>query len=251
MTTLDLLTDALTEINAIQAGETPGPELQAIGLSKIKQVVNNWNADRPFAYADDFLTFTLTPNLSPHTIGPTGATFTVTQRPVSIEAIALILSATGSAPYSYVALTKRDAAWWQNQTLPALAVSDPSDFYYDPTMTGGTNGSIYFSPVPNVANQVQLKVRGVLDDQLTLATTLILPPGYQNALMLTTAEDLSDPLRKLWTPKQQNKALQARVRIQKNNSFATRLKTQDAGMPRGPQARSGIYNWRTGLPFPD
>lgn len=245
MTTLDLLTESLTEINAIQAGETPSPELQAIGLSKIKQVVNNWNADRPFAYADDFLTQTLTPNLSPHTIGPTG-TFVVTQRPVSIEGIALILSATGTTPYSYVPLNKRDAGWWQAQSTPTLTTTDPSDFFYNPE---ALNGEIFFWPTPTIANQVQIHVRKVLDDQLALATTLILPPGYQNALMLTTAEDLSDPLRKLWTPKQAQKALQARNRIQRNNAFPTRMKTQDTGMPGGPSSRAGIYNWRTGLPF--
>jgi hypothetical protein len=247
MTALDLIKEALAEINAIQAGNAPSPELSAIGLSKLKQVVNNWNADRPFAYADDFLSFTLTPSLSPHTIGPTGATWTVTQRPVSIEGIALVLN-TGGTPYSYVGLTPRDAEWWQNQTTPALTSTMPSDFYYDPT---AVNGKIYFWPVPTVAYPVQLHVRSVLDDQLALATTLILPPGYHNALMLTTAEDLSDPLRKMWTPKQQMKAQQARARIQKNNHFPTRLKTQDAGMPSGRHSRAGIYNWRTGQPFPD
>lgn len=246
MTTLDLLIDALTEINAIQAGETPSPELQAIGLSKIKQVVNNWNADRPFAFADDFLPFTLTPNLSPHTIGPSGATFTVTQRPVSIEGIALIMTVTGSPPYSYVPLTKRDSLWWQDQSTPTLTSTLPTDFFYNPE---AVNGEIFFWPVPTDANQVQIHVRKVLDDALALATTLVLPPGYQNALMLTTAEDLSDPLRKMWTPKQAQKALQARMRIQRNNSVSTPLTTQDAGMPRGPHNRAGMYNWRIGMPF--
>jgi hypothetical protein len=243
MTTLDLLIDSLLEINAIQAGEIPSPELTSLGLSKIKQVVNNWNAERPFAYADEFLTFTLTPSLSPHTIGPSG-TF-VAARPVSIEGIVLILT-TGTVPYSNIDLLQHDAQWWQNQDTPALTSTLPTDFYYDPTMA---NGKIFFWPVPLTAYDVQIHVRNVLDDALTLATTLVLPPGYQNALMLTVAEDLSDPLRKMWTPKQERKAREARTRIQKNNSFATRLRTQDAGMPSGPHSRSGIYNWRTGLPF--
>lgn len=246
-TVADLLLDSLTEINAIQAGESPSPELQALGLGKIKQVVNNWNADRPFAYADDFLTFTLQASLSPHTIGPTGATFTVTQRPVSIEGITLILT-TGTVPYSNIDLVPHDAAWWQSQDTPDLTSTLPTDFYYDAKFP---NGEIYFWPVPTVAYDVQIHVRNVLDDQLTLATVLVLPPGYQNALMLTVAEDLSDPLRKLWTPKQERKAREARVRIQKNNSFSTRLKTQDAGMPGGSSRRAGMYNWRTGQPFND
>jgi len=245
LTGLDLVTNALSEINAIQAGDSPSPELAAFGLSKLKQVVNNWNADRPFAYAVDFLNETLTPNLSPHTIGPTG-TF-VRTRPVSIDGIVLILN-TGSTPYSNVTLTPRDATWWQEQTTPTLTTTIPSDFYYDPT---APDGSIYFWPVPSYAYQVQIETRSVLDDQITFATVLVLPPGYENALMLTTAEDLSDPLRKVWTPKQERKAREARTRIQKNNSFPTRLKTQDAGMPGGPSSRAGIYNWRTGAPFTD
>lgn len=244
-TTLDIITDSLTEINAIQAGETPSPELSAIGLSKFRQLVNNWNAERLYAYGVDFLSFTLVPSLSPHTIGSNSATWTVTQRPVTIEGISLVLNS-GGTPYSYLDLIPHDAAWWQNQDTPTLTASQPTDYYYDPTFP---NGQIFFWPVPTVAYPMQLQVRGVLDDQATFATDLILPPGYQNALMLTLAEDLSDPLRKLWTPKQASKALQARIRLQRNNSFATPLKTQDAGMPTTGPARSGIYNFRTGLPF--
>lgn len=246
MTALDLLTNALAEINAIEAGDSPSPELASFALGKLKQVVNNWNADKPFAYAIDFLSETLTPSLSPHTIGPTG-TFVVTQRPVSIESIALILN-TGGTPYSYLPLTPRDATWWQNQATPGLTATIPTDFYYDPT---APNGKIYFWPVPSYAYPIQIQTRGVLDDQLTFATTLILPPGYENALMLTCAEDLSDPLRKQWTPKQERKAREARTRIGKNNHTPTHLKTQDAGMPGGPQSRAGMYNWRTGTNFND
>lgn len=245
MTANDLIVESLTEINAIQAGDDPSPELSAFALGKLRQLVNNWNAGRPFAYAVDFLNFTLVPSLYPHTIGPTGATWTVDQRPVTIEGISLILNS-GGVPYSYLSLVPHDAIWWQNQDTPTLSSEQPTDYYYDPTYP---NGSIYFWPVPQIAYPMQLQVRRVLDDQMTFATVLILPPGYQNALMLTLAEDLSDPLRKMWTPKQQSKALQARTRIQKNNNFATPIKTQDAGMPGGQKARSGIYDWRTGLPF--
>lgn len=244
MTSLDLITNSLAEINAIEAGDSPSPELAGFALGKLKQVVNNWNADKPFGYAVDFLPFTLTPSLSPHTIGPSG-TFVVTQRPVSIEGITLILN-TGGTPYSYLGMTPRDAAWWQAQATPGLTATIPTDFYYDPT---APDGSIYFWPVPSYAYPIQIQTRGVLDDQLTFATTLILPPGYENALMLTCAEDLSDPLRKEWTPKQQMKASQARVRIGKNNHTPTSLKTIDAGMPGTRNSRAGMYNYRTGLPF--
>jgi hypothetical protein len=244
LTALDLITNALAEINAIEAGDSPSPELAGFALGKLKQVVNNWNADTPFAYAESFLPFTLTPSLSPHTIGPTG-TFVVTQRPVSIEGIALVLN-TGGTPYSYLPLTPRDAAWWQAQATPGLTSTIPTDFYYDPS---ATNGKIYFWPVPSYAYPIQLQTRSVLDDQLVFATTLVLPPGYENALMLTCAEDLSDALRKAWTPKQQMKASQARVRIGKNNHRPTSLTTRDAGMPGSSPSRAGMYNFRTGLPF--
>lgn len=214
---------------------------------KLQRLFNNWNAQRYAVYATAFSQFTLVPSLSPHTIGPTGATWTVTQRPVSIEAISVIL--TPSSPAVYLAMNKRDAAWWQAQLTPTIEVDYPSDFYYDATWTvASPNGSVYFWPVPNAAYDVQLQIRTLLDNDLTIDTELAMPPGYQDAATLTLAEQAA----RIWgmpIPEDlERDARNARALIFANNDSTPLITTRDAGM-QGPQGgERSSFNWISGGP---
>lgn len=236
-----ILTDALSELNVIDAGNTPDAGDALFALGKFNQILDNWNAERGMVYADTFPQYTITPSLNPHTIGPSSATWAASERPVSIEGANVVLNST--APYPYIPIRKRDAQWWQLQPAPTVTSTIPTDFYYDPTMI---NGSIYFFPVPTTAYLVQLWIR-VLLAQVTQFQTIDIPQGYRNALMLTLAEDLSGPFRKTWTPLQQNKAQMARARIFSNNVVVPVLVTSDAGMPRGgPNGGIPNFFWPNG-----
>src|SRR3972149_6140403 len=84
MTIQDLCQDALLEIGVLAQGESIQAGDAAFTLGKLQRLLNSWNANRRAVYATTFVTNPLTPSLSPHTTGPTGATWTVTQRPGSI-----------------------------------------------------------------------------------------------------------------------------------------------------------------------
>ena len=242
-----IATDVLKEIGAISIGETPEAAVIQDVLAKIQTVLNNWNADRRAVYATAFPEFTLVPNLSPHTIGPTGATFTVTQRPVSLDGCNLILN-TSPTPI-FMPIDVRDHQWWLGQTIPGITTSYPTDVYYQPDWP---NGKLFFWPVPTSAYGVQLMVRVLLNDVPTLDTTFSLPPGYQDAITMTSAEDcltlfpaaapgVADMIEK--------KAREARSRIFDNNDQPLRLQTADAGM----QVRTGNrgdFNFWTGQVIP-
>jgi hypothetical protein len=237
----DLLTEALQEIGAIDPSEAPSASDTALALSKFNQILDRWNAERQAVYADVFSTFTITPSLSPHTIGPTG-TWVVTQRPVSIEGASIIQNVT--SPYPYVPMTKRDAQWWQAQTVPTLTTSWPTDFYYDPTWGSAGNGSFYMWPVPTTAYQVQLHIRLLLA-QVAASDTFTMPPAYKSALILTLAEDLTGPFRSTWTQAQSYRARQARAKAFANNVDTPILVTADSGMPAAGAGRPN-FNWLSG-----
>ena len=235
--------DALTELGVVGNGQAMDPNDADMARGKLQRIVNQWNAQRCAVYADVFSQFTLTPALSPHTIGPTAATWTVTQRPVSIEAISLILD--NSNPDVYLPLVKRDAAWWQAQITPTIQVDIPSDFYYDATWP---NGSVYFWPVPSTAYDVQLQIRTLLDDSFVLTDVFTFPPGYQEALTLTLAETVARSFGRPVTADLASDARNARALIFANNDSTPTLETRDAGM-EGP--RGGIrssWNWISGGP---
>lgn len=233
LTARTIVTDALKDLGAIGLADTPSPSDAQYALSKLNRLIDLWNAQREAIYADNFPTFTLTPSLNPHTIGPTGATWTVDQRPVSIEGIQLRISSTDTLP-----LWPRDAAWWQGLPAPGLSSAYPTDYYYDPTWS---NGKVYFYPVPSSALTVQLQVRAVLGEY-TLDTVFTMPPGYRDAITKTLVEECDGLGAAVVSPKQSLAASRARAVIFGNNLVVPKL-TSPAGLPTG---RTGYFDYQTG-----
>lgn len=227
-----LVADAYTEIGALGAGETLSAEDLAWGLKKANRILDNWNAERAAVYADTFTTYVLTPSLDPHTIGPTG-TWVVTQRPVSIEDAMLVY--TSPTPDLLVPITIRDTQWWNALSMPAMTTALITDLYYDPTWP---NGTLHFWPVCTTALSVRLHTRQYLS-AIGTATTFTLPPGYQDALTLTLAEELAPSLNKELDARTVASAVQARARIFANNDDSLRIRTADSGLGGG----SGAWNY--------
>lgn len=217
----DIVTDALREIGVLNAVDPPSGEDGALGLFRLNKILDNWNAERGAVYADTITPYTLTPALQPHTIGASGGTWTAAVRPVSIEGANLV---NGDIRY-HVRL--RDAAWWMALSDPELTSAIPTDLYYEPAWP---LGKVWLYPVPTTAYQFELQTR-VLLAAVALSDTFTLPPGYQDALTLTLAEDLSGPLRVPLSPKTEQNAQKARGRVFGNNSRPLPLRTWDSGMP--------------------
>lgn len=220
-----ILTRALVELNAADAGGAVQPDLEQLALDTLNQILDDWNAERGKVYADSFLPFTITPNLSPHTIG-VGATWVTTQPPLAINGLKVVVST--AAPVSYRFLTPRAAAWWQAQVTPGLTATIPTDFFYNPAWTpnnASPQGQVYLWPVPTTAYAVQVWCRVVLG-QLTANQTISLPPGYNRALMLSLAKALSTPLRKSWNAVQESQLTKALRQIDHNNTVVPPIRTK-------------------------
>lgn len=226
---------ALLELNVYAPGEVPSAEDAALVLQKLNDLFDEWSAVKPFAYAQVFTNYTLTPNLSPHTIGPAG-TFVVTQRPERITSAQLILNS--ATPNVYTPIDQRDADWWANQALPGLSDAIPTDFYYS---AESPEGKIYFWPKPTTAYGVRLETWVILAQAALLTTTLILAPGYRNAITLTLAENIAGTFKAEVSPLLIRNASKARMEIMGNNNTPPRIGTDSPQM-----SGKGGYNWRTG-----
>jgi hypothetical protein len=223
MTIHELISDALVELGVLGAGQTASGPLAIFGLRRLNRLFDLWNATRQAVYADTVTTHTLTPDLQPHTIGPTGATFTVSQRPVSVESANLVIS---DLRYP---IAIRDTDSWMRLTDPTFASERPTLLNYRP---GWPNGSLYLWPVPSSAHTLDLHARVVLSS-VVLADTFTMPPGYEAAVMLSLAEALARPLGRQADGDLIDKARQARATIFANNEETPTLCTVDAGMPDG------------------
>lgn len=232
----DVISEALQEITVVDPIDPVPAEMAAKGLSRLNQLLDEWNADSQTVYGNVFSTFTLTPNLQPHTIGPTGS-LVLSSRPASVASVSLVLNS--STPSVYTPVTVRDSQWWADNAVPGLTSAYPTDVFYDQTFP---NGSLYFWPVPTTAYPVSIQTSGVLA-QVTLDTVVSLPPGYRGALMLTLAERLAPSFGATVSPETKEAARSARSRVFATNGVSRRLVTADAGIP-GSGGHGG-WNYRT------
>lgn len=228
----DVCTNALLEINQVAAGDTPGPDDIDFVFKKALLIFDSWNARRDAVYADQFQTFTLTPSLQPHTIGPTG-TFVTTQRPVTLEGARLIFATQGN-PSTEIEV--QDASWWSGRSLKSMTSDVPTDVYYEPDWP---LGKLFFWPVPETAYQVELWTRQVFA-ALALTDPFSFPPGYQAAVTLTLAEDISGPFGKPISRDLERRAREARDVAFGNNLTVPRLVTSGFETTGGGGA-SGNY----------
>lgn len=226
-TGLSIVKDALLEHNVIQLGTDPSAEDADFVLGRLNGILDAWNAKREAVYCETIAVNPLTAALSPHTIGPTG-TWVVAQRPVTIESAAVYVSTTVKQPID----CDHDALWYARLSIPTMTSTFPTDLYYEKDWP---NGKLFFWPIGLGAQNVELVMR-VLLSALTLAGTFSLPPGYQDALTKTLAEDIATPYRRPVTDTLAKRAREARALIFEDNLVVPSLVTKDAGMPRSRPA---------------
>lgn len=247
-TALDVIQGALIEIGALAPGEIVDGDVGQWALSKLNDLIDSWQAMSVYVYSYQYNTYTLTAGLSPHTIGPTG-TFVLSPRPVRLESAAQLLNSGPSLVD--LPINIRDHDWWAQNQVKNIQTNVVTDVYYDPT---SENGSLFFWPVPNGANQVRLQFWNTVN-QFTAITDPIggpagpatLPQGYRNALKLTLAELLCPGAQKEATKELVGAALLARKAIMGNNDKSPRIQSCDFGMPKANVGGArGDFNWMSG-----
>lgn len=241
----NLITDAMLELGVAAAGQPITADQAVTPLSRLNQIFDNWNAQAEASYVIRFDEFVLVPDQGDYTIGSSANApdfETSHARPVSVLGANLILD-DGDTPIRQP-ITVRDYQWWQDEIVREITSTIPTDLYYAPDWP---NGVLHFWPVPTVAYGVEIISNNAFSDGLTLNDELSLPSGYQNAVMLTLAEDIASAFGTQPTPLTTKKAAQARARIFRNNVLSPRIATYDAGMegPRGGARPS--FNWLTGV----
>jgi len=231
VTTQDIVVDALRELRVLNAVDPPTGEDAELGLFRLNKLLDNLNAEHRSIYASTVTSYTLTPSLNPHTIGDGGSFDTNGQRPESLEAANLVIDGVRHP------ITLQDEQWRMGLSTPATE-GIPTDLYYEKAWP---LGKVWLFPVPSTANSLELLTRVVLAS-LALADDFTLPPGYQDALTLTLAEDLSVPMGVQLPPSLARLAQKARSRVWTANSNIPRLRTADFGLGGG----QSTWDYRTG-----
>lgn len=246
VTPLQLIQDALTEIGAYSVGNAISAADAQFALTKLNNLLDQWNAEPLKIYAKTFTQANMITGLGtvPLKIGPTaGNWMVVSQRPEKILAANVILNNASPTNFIRQPLNIRDAAWWAQQRTPQIQTSLPTDVYYNPSWP---DGQLYIWPVPTVAYPLELELWGILTGFTSLTTPQFsMPPAYYNAVMYSLAIMLSGPFRATLSPSTIKAAQLAIATVENMNSTPPAMSTNDSGIPKAERNRS-TFNYHTG-----
>jgi hypothetical protein len=222
---------------------------EALGV--LNQIVDEWTARKPFAWATTFTQYTLTPYHQPHLIGPglVAPDFAAAVRPVRIESAELVLTGFGPPPVSApnvntnvdLPLNLRDSAWWANKSVKGISSTVPTDLYYE---SDWDSGALWLWPVPAAAFGLRLETWVTLSQFQSINVKFSAPPAYFNALAYTLARALVDAYEVAMPGQLPILLRDAMKAIQGNNVKSPRIASADWGTDGN--SRRGDFNYMTG-----
>jgi hypothetical protein len=234
---LDLIKDAMIEINLLALGQEPSGEDAQYGLRKLNRLMDTLTARKVFVYAHLFTQYTTVANRAVHTIGP-GGDFAVTAgRPIRIVSASWVLDNDVNTPVDV-----QDADWWSQQSVPSQTSNIPSDLYYEPEFP---LGKVYLWPIPTVAGTLQLETESLLTQFTALTQAFAMPPGYWDLITYGLAISLVPPGQAI----PQNVAAMAAAAlkaVEGNNARSKRLSLRGSGLPGGKRSGTSKTDFLSG-----
>lgn len=213
-TALVLVQDAMYTAGVLGQDGTSQPEAaadQQLALRFLQRMLDSWANESLLLYTTSQETLPMVANTATYST----ALLSTPTRPVSVDGM-YVLYAGVSYPIEMIG---RDA---YNQIGIKTVAAIPQYCYYNPDMT---QGSFTFFPVPYATMTAFVDCERVLTGTLTLATDVVLPPGYEEAIVASLAEAICRPFGRPLTPDIARAAKEARARIKKRNVEFVELAT--------------------------
>jgi hypothetical protein len=148
-------------------------------LGVLNAMVDAWALEKLYVYAASEIVQPVSGN--PITIGP-GAQIN-TARPIRIPTGGFFRN--GSVDYGFQMITREQYEAW---LVKSIATPWPRYAYYEATMP---TASLFFYPMLSSSGELHLPIEQRITQFADLNTVYTLPPGYQNALQYSLAEELT------------------------------------------------------------
>lgn len=226
MTARDLISGSFRLLGVLSGNEAPTANEATNALSALNDMVDAWATQKLMLFATVQETFALIPNQQVYQMGAGAPDFN-TVRPQKIENVIWQQpggSATTNLP---IAIINQDQ--WAAIKVPNATSNLPTKMF--PNMTN-PYATLYFWPIPLIANNVIFWSFKPLTSFATLDTVVALPPGYSKLLKYNLAVELAPEYGKTLDPIIIGQAVDMKGDIKRINN-KTILLSQDAGvLPR-------------------
>lgn len=221
ITGLQAITAALGRLNIYLPGETPNANDASFALGELNRLLSSWRQRSLLVSTVSRQSFALVANQggigNPYTIG-TGGTFATTRPANQNSLLGVNLVLTASTPDSRVPLARLNDSEWASLATPDLTGSQPSAYYYDPTIAGGL-GRLYLWPIPdNTTNQVELFINSSLAVFADLSTSYQVDDGVDAAIVANLTKLLAGPFGRTLSPEDREWAAETLSVVKRANS---------------------------------
>jgi hypothetical protein len=215
-TALDIITDSLIDLGAIDPIEALTADEASHGLRRLNEMLESWSNERLAVYQILQENFALVAGTASYTIG-SGASFNTT-RPLNVLS-AFIRDSGQDHPLRILNREEYDRI--QQKTTQY----QPEALYYEPSVA---NGRIYLFGVPpknyTVTDGLWIDSSKQLQSFTALTTTVVLPPGYLRAIKSNLALELAPAYRRKPSEELMTIARESKANIKRTNARTPRLR---------------------------
>jgi len=179
----DQINGALRLIGQLAEGETPSSETSADALTAMNQMLDSWSAERLSVFSTQDQMFTWPANQKSRTIGPTGDF--VGNRPVLLDDATYFRDPANNISFGIKIINQQQ---YDGIAVKTVTSTYPQVIWVNMDMP---NMDMYIYPVPTKALEWHFISVTELVQAATLATVLVIPPGYLRAFRFNLACEIA------------------------------------------------------------
>ena len=206
----DQINGALRLIGQLAEGETPSAATSADALTAMNQMLDSWSSERLSVFSTQDQTFTWTQGLRSQTLGPTGDF--VGNRPVLLDDATYFRDPSNNISFGIKIINQQQ---YDGIAVKTVTSTYPQVLWINMDMP---NVSMYIYPVPTKALEWHFISVTELVEPATLATSLIIPPGYLRAFRFNLACEIAAEFGVEPPPSVQRIAMSSKRNIKRINN---------------------------------
>jgi hypothetical protein len=206
----DQINGALRLIGQLAEGETPSAATSQDSLTAMNQMLDSWSSERLSVFSTQDQVFTWTQGLISRTLGPTGDF--VGNRPVLLDDATYFRDPSNNISFGIKIINQQQ---YDGIAVKTVTSTYPQVLWINMDMP---NVSMYIYPVPTKALEWHFISVTELVEPATLATSLIIPPGYLRAFRFNLACEIAAEFGVEPPPSVQRIAMSSKRNIKRINN---------------------------------
>lgn len=222
-TGLDLVTDILQTIGELGQGQTPSPEDGDYCLRRINGVLGSWSQEQGYIFTRTITPYALVGGTGKYAIGPSAAAPFNTARPNKIDFAQIRIQigteyVAQAGPSEGGGLRLLNAVEYASHADKSSTSIVPEELYYDNAVL---LGNLYLFDIPScpLPTQLELTAWSQLPQLTSLASILVFPEGYYEAMVTAIGIAVSPAYGKPVDPVTASRAQTCTGRIKEINQM--------------------------------